>query len=337
MKRFQTDLVSLITPCFNTGAYVHRLLDSVLSQTYPHIEMIVVDDGSTDNSAEIIKSYIPAFAAKGYTLRYVWQENSGQSVAIQNALEMVNGEYLAWPDSDDYYAADNAIERMVERLASSSEEVGMVRTQERMVSDENEGKTFALFGENVLPIEDKSLYWDCMLKQNDFYYCAGAYMIRTAALFECSLLPIYTSKDAGQNWQLMLPILYHYRCASIAEPLYNVVMRSSSHSRAGMNYESRKKRIQTYHKTLLETIKRIKNISSADLIESEKMVTNKYTKLYFSLAVNAPDRKDAKEMRKELKQMGLSASSRDIILYFLLKFKLYQIVVLLRKIKNLRK
>ena len=55
------DLVSLITPMYNTDKYIHRLLDSVLSQNYPSIEMIVIDDGSTDNSSIIVKSYIHLF------------------------------------------------------------------------------------------------------------------------------------------------------------------------------------------------------------------------------------------------------------------------------------
>ena len=128
-------LVSILTPMYNTAKYVHRLLDSVLSQDYPAIEMIVVDDGSTDGSADVVNSYAERFAAKGYTLRCVRQENSGQSVAVKNGLPLVTGEYLTWPDSDDFYSTPDAISKMVSVLEASAEEFQMVRTQVRHVKD----------------------------------------------------------------------------------------------------------------------------------------------------------------------------------------------------------
>ena len=64
----QKGLVSLLTPCYNAGHLIHRLLDSVLNQTYPFIEMIVIDDGSTDNSEQVIRSYISRFEERGYIL-----------------------------------------------------------------------------------------------------------------------------------------------------------------------------------------------------------------------------------------------------------------------------
>ena len=131
----QGKLVSILTPMYNTEKYVHRLLDSVLSQDYPAIEMIVIDDGSTDGSREVVERYAGRFSGKGFTRRYVYQPNSGQSVAVRNGLQLVTGEYLAWPDSDDYYTTGDAVSKMVKVLESSDPAFQIVRTQVRYVND----------------------------------------------------------------------------------------------------------------------------------------------------------------------------------------------------------
>ena len=68
-------LVSIVTPCYNTGAILHRLFDSILSQDYPSIEMYAINDGSSDNTEDVIKSYIPKFETKGYKLECINQPN----------------------------------------------------------------------------------------------------------------------------------------------------------------------------------------------------------------------------------------------------------------------
>ena len=96
-------LVSVLTPTYNCGKYITRLLDSVLRQTYPAIDMHVIDDGSVDDTKEIIERYIPEFEQRGYTLHYHYQTNQGQSAAINNHLNLVTGDYFVWPDADDFY------------------------------------------------------------------------------------------------------------------------------------------------------------------------------------------------------------------------------------------
>ena len=175
-ENMQKPLVSLVSPCFNTGRYIHRLLESVLKQMYPNIEMIVVDDGSTDDSKDVVTRFIPLFAEKGFLLKYVYQENSGQSVAIQNALQYVNGKYFAWPDSDDFYSVDDAIERMVDALESAPEEFAMVRVQENLL-EENNLTVIGLNGKNVRNQENKTLFDDCLFIKNGFYFPPGGYMV----------------------------------------------------------------------------------------------------------------------------------------------------------------
>lgn len=297
----RSELVSVITPCYNTGKYLPNLLESVLSQTYPYMEMIVVNDGSTDNTAEIIKNYVPKFEAKGYSLIYVWQENSGQSVAIQKALDMVNGEYLVWPDSDDYYASPEAIAKMVERLSVSPKDVAMVRTQEVLVEDTTRHKAICIIGTKAKELEEKSLFDDCLFGRNGFFFCSGAYMLKIQSLKESTRFPIYASKDAGQNWQLLLPVLYHYRCSTILEPLYNVVSRADSHSRGQyVGYQKTVAKYTAYYNTLVGTLANIIDISPKDLEYYTTCVKTKYARIFLDTAIVYKEKADARQYYSRL-------------------------------------
>ena len=262
----QSPLVSILTPMYNTEKYVHRLLDSVLSQDYPAIEMIVIDDGSTDGSRAVVEGYVDRFSERGYTLRCVHQPNSGQSVAIKNGLTLVIGEYLTWPDSDDFYLKDDAISKMVRVLASAPPEFQLLRTQVHYVKDPSM-EVLRLEGADAHEEEAKSLFEDCLFGINGFYYSTGSFLVRTAVLKELtSGFDIYTEKNAGQNWQLLVPILYRYRCKTILEPLFACVERASSHSRGQYSgYQRDVLRKECYLRTQMETMRRIPDIPEEEL------------------------------------------------------------------------
>ena len=285
-------LVSLLTPCYNTGKYIHRLLESVLNQTYSCIEMVVIDDGSTDNSKEIILSYVDRFSQKGYCLKYLYQNNSGQSVAIQNGLQYVNGKYLAWPDSDDFYAANDAIEQMVSALENASDEFAMVRTQEQLL-DENDLHRVGVYGLNVKEFEEKSLFEDCLFAKSGFYFPPGAYMVVFQKLLNSTEQPIFTAKNAGQNWQLMLPVLWNYRCISIPEVLYSVLVRCASHSRGQYKgYEATVAKIDAYMQTILGTLDRIKGMNKNIREKYKIAIENKYCTELMWLAIQYNQKND---------------------------------------------
>ena len=90
-------LISVIMPVYNTGKYLERCLNSIINQTYTNWELIAVNDGSTDNSLEILKSY----AQKDNRIIVLEQENQGQSVARNNGIKVAKGEYILMMDSDD--------------------------------------------------------------------------------------------------------------------------------------------------------------------------------------------------------------------------------------------
>ncbi len=308
----QKGLVSVITPCYNTAQYLPRLLESVVSQTYDLIEMIVIDDGSSDNSFDVAQNYIPKFNARGYTLRCVKQTNSGQSVAINNGLKMINGEFLVWPDSDDYYSSNEAIAKMVSALQNAEDEFAMVRAQERVI-DENDGRILGINGLSAHKYESSDLFYDCLFVQNVYYFCPGPYMVKVSALKETTNLDIYTAKDAGQNWQLMLPILYKYRCITILEVLYTVLHRQASHSRGQYKgYEKEIKKFTVYQNTILETLDRI-IMPDIEKINLKTQIQKKYLRVFFSLDYRYCRHKELISHFKDLKNYGITFF--DVMLY----------------------
>ena len=97
-----TEKITVIVPVYNVEDYLDKCLDSVIKQTYKNIEIIVVNDGSTDNSGEICQEY----AQKDNRIIYVEQENGGLSDARNAGLERMTGSYVTFVDSDDWIEQD---------------------------------------------------------------------------------------------------------------------------------------------------------------------------------------------------------------------------------------
>src|SRR5690349_9034781 len=89
-------LTSVIVPCYNGGRYVATAVQSVFRQSYPRIEVVVVDDGSTDDSPAILAGF-------GEAIRYVRQTNQGLSAARNRGIKEARGELLAFLDADDVW------------------------------------------------------------------------------------------------------------------------------------------------------------------------------------------------------------------------------------------
>ena len=90
MEQHKRGLVSVVTPVYNGEAHLHTLLDSLLAQTYPQMEIILVDDGSTDGTVQTAESYREKFAAKGYSFRIVCGTHKNASAAINGGLRRGN-------------------------------------------------------------------------------------------------------------------------------------------------------------------------------------------------------------------------------------------------------
>ncbi len=100
-----SDLVSIIIPAYNAAACVARAIDSILAQAYPTVEILVVNDGSTDGTRQVCELY-------GNKIRYFEQENKGVSAARNKGIRMAKGEYLGFLDADDWYLSSKLQEMM---------------------------------------------------------------------------------------------------------------------------------------------------------------------------------------------------------------------------------
>ncbi|HFI0146867.1 TPA: glycosyltransferase [Streptococcus suis] len=101
-RKIKEELISVIVPVYNVENYLHECLDSILNQTYQNLEIILVDDGSTDGSGRICDDY----AAKDSRIKVIHQENGGLSDARNKGLNTMTGQFVTFVDSDDYIGMD---------------------------------------------------------------------------------------------------------------------------------------------------------------------------------------------------------------------------------------
>ena len=109
----QNDLISIIVPVFNLENELPRCLDSILTQSYQNIEVVVVDDGSSDNSADVMRQY----AEKDSRIKPVFQENGGVTSARLHGVREASGQWIGFVDGDDKIESD-----MYERLLRTAAE-----------------------------------------------------------------------------------------------------------------------------------------------------------------------------------------------------------------------
>ena len=131
--------ISVIVPVFNVAGYLPQCVDSILSQDYGNLEVILIDDGSTDGSGEICDRY----AALDSRVRVIHQKNGGAAAAKNAGLRLATGEYLAFADSDDYlepgaygFLMKILLENGADAVQGSFREVYRNRAEEQRISEE---------------------------------------------------------------------------------------------------------------------------------------------------------------------------------------------------------
>lgn len=286
-------LISIITPCYNGEEYVGRFLDSLANQTYKNFELLFIDDGSTDATAEIIKAFMVEH--NEMNIRYIYQENAGQAAALNLGLKYFRGEYMTWPDSDDILMPENLEKKFI--FLESNKDYDMVMCDTEMVAESNITKTLRILTRNVTEQED-NLFED-FITANNVYYVPGGFMVRSEALLK--VIPnreIYADRW-GQNYQILLPMAYHYKCGYIHEVLYKYVVRENSHSRKEKTYEEKMERTYHHENLLLTILKGMMIPEEEKYIRMGKAI---YARSRFELAVEGKNKQEIKRYYAELRE-----------------------------------
>lgn len=251
-EEFVPGLVSCVTPVYNGAVWLNNLLDSLLAQTYPSVEIILSDDGSDDETLQVASSYADKFRARGYAYRILNGEHRNASAALGRGLKFVTGEFLIWPDADDVLEPESIQKRVVflKEMEKSNDKIKAVRSLpyyfkgnsgERTAADEKRGNT-----------EERELFHSILTSAT--FVCCGCYMIKSQQFFQLypdRTIPIY---DVGQNFQMLLPFMYHYECATLPEELYGVCVHENSHSRRTLTKQQEIKKYKDYEKLLDDVI-----------------------------------------------------------------------------------
>lgn len=216
-------LVSIITPTYNRGYLIEKTIESVMSQSYANWEWLIVDDGSVDNTEQIVEKYIK----KDARIRYIKNEkNQGANICRNLGASLATGEYFAFLDSDNIWNK-NKLEIQIKEIKDSADEVGFVYSKEYVIDGarkwvvpskayaENELKN-VLLEKNVI---DTSTV---LIKKECFERCEG---------FDVKIPRL-------QDWELFIRIveIYAYKGVCINEILNTNIIQQDSISKDSKKY-----------------------------------------------------------------------------------------------------
>ena len=300
---------SIIIPVYNTGKYLEKCLDSVIGQTYENYEIIIVNDGSTDNSESIIKDYV----SKNSKIKYIFKKNEGLSEARNDGVKSSNGDYLLFVDSDDYIE-DVTLERLNEYTKKGYNLISF----NAHCKDEHGNSLFKITkpdfevtnGQNAIKsfIESSSNFVSaCLFAYNATFYKKHDFKFTKGKYYE----------DFGL---LPLIIVESNSVISIKDDLYNYIHVPGSITRTKSDEKiiKKSKDVLYFFDVLNKEFKENKTISE----DTKKIIYSFLANSVILWAKNL-DKKERKEYFKKLKKLKVI----DMLLADNLKRKLKKMII----------
>jgi len=217
-------LVSVVVPCYNHEYYVEKTIESIINQTYKNIELIVIDDGSKDNSVKVIQEL-----ADKYDFTFIHRPNKGLSATLNEGIKLSKGKYFCVCASDDYYALDK-IEKQVAFMEENNE-FGMCY-----------GKVIE-FNNESLKKRNKTNYKTGMIFDNLFlqdFSCPAVTVMVKQKVFKD--IGFFDENLAIEDWDMWLRIAYSYKIGFLDEYIaYYRLHDNNFHKQSDKIYENQKK------------------------------------------------------------------------------------------------
>lgn len=206
-------LVSVVIPAYNAASYIARAVDSVLAQTYPWREILVVNDGSTDATARVLAAY-------GDAIQALHQANAGAGSARNRGLRAARGEFVAFLDADDRWLPDK-LARQVKTLTANPS-IGFCSTRTRVETPDG-----ARLNDWSCPVPDKTVLHALFLNPGAIPGSASGVMVRRRLFEEVGLFDEHLRQEDTDLW-FRLAAATGYAC--IDEPLTVIVKNPDSRS-----------------------------------------------------------------------------------------------------------
>lgn len=216
------ELITVIVPVYNVEKYVQRCIDSICSQTYRDIEIILIDDGSTDASGKICDKA----ALSDHRIRVIHKENGGLSDARNAGLDVMQGDYVTFVDSDDF-VAKTYIEKLYVAITTAHADISVCAESYVTLDDDANIKTLKRplrdYDGTLLMTAEEAL--STMFRQ-DLYDSSACAKLYCADLFTEMRYPLgYTYEDIGTIYQIFLK---SKQVVYIGEHLYFYLQREGS-------------------------------------------------------------------------------------------------------------
>jgi glycosyltransferase involved in cell wall biosynthesis len=226
-----TALVSVIVPVYNRAHLVTETVASILAQTYRNIEIILINDGSTDSSLEVIQALQQE---NPDVLRIIDQENQGQTIARNQGIKEARGKYIAFLDSDDLWLPD----KIEHQIPLFDQGVGLVYGGVEFINESGETTGF----DPCDPSVQGNIYPHLLVKNR---MTGGSVVVLSEALAKVGLFD--PEFKAAENWDLWLRICKEYQARLVNKPVVKYRLHQNNMSKDVMLMQDAKQQIMEKH------------------------------------------------------------------------------------------